>query len=210
MLSDGYRVELKAWGIEVVAITPGELRSSFDDTGKAAWHQVLAEATRKSLAPPPTSTASNPTPLTVIPPSLSLSSINHYDRAYLSSRHRPRTIGTADMFTDAVEVALRTRYPLPRYDCGDDGAVSSLIGLMPVRWRDWMLGRWFFVWSKTAEGEDVREEKGEEEDEMTSPAGEMERGKSKDRVMERERKMAAEEEKDKLTESFVIEDSADG
>ncbi len=197
MLCDVYRVELRPFNIHVVAITPGELRSAFHGTSKVNYGAILSECTHRALQPPPSTPSSAP-----VPPPLPLSVINHYDRCYLANaKRRPRTVGSADMFTDAVEVAMRTRFPLPRYDCGDDAAVSSLLLLLPARLRDWLLSRWFMRWTTTAGGEDVTEHK---EDDLADKAGDTAIAvKPKDKLMERERKTAPEEE----TETFVIDDS---
>ena len=213
MLADVYRVELRAFNIEVVAITPGELSSAFHDTSKANWHRVLAETTQRALerTPPPSSSSSS----TPIPAPLPLSIVNHYDRAFHLSFNRPSTTGTPDACTDAIELALRSRYPLPRYDCGDDGAVSSLLTLLPVRARDWLLGRWFMKWTVTQAGEEVVESRrgvGEEEVEAAvveggGGGGGGDKKKGDDKVMAAERKMAPEEETEQLTERFVIEES---
>ena len=202
MLADVYRVELRPFNIQVVSITPGELHSSFHEASKANWHRVLAETTQRSLAPPSTSSSPS-TP----PPPLPLSIVNHYDRCYLHSAKRPRTVGTPDVFTDAIEVALRTRYPLPRYDCGDDGTVSSLITLMPMRARDWFLGRWFMKWTTTQAGEDVVEQKEQETVVEIGGGGGGDKKKGDDKQMAAERKRAPEEETEQLTDKFVIEES---
>ena len=133
-LSNGWRQELRAFGIAVVEVCPGELRSDFHATSRSNYGQLLRECSEAALQP---AGAQPP----ACPPPLPLSVLNHYDRCYTASSRRWRVLGDASMSSDAIEAALRTAAPPARIDCGDDAAASSVLRLLPTRCIDWLLGR---------------------------------------------------------------------
>ena len=216
-LAAAYRVELHAFGIRVVSICPGELYSSFHDHSKKRYTEVLRECTDRAAQlanpqsphaasaatqPPPAASlspyySSNPTASSV-PPPLPPSVLLHYDRAYTACRKRWRVVGSPDIAADAVEVALRTRWPLPRYDCGDDAAALPIVQLMPATWLDFMLGHSFYT-PAAGDAEEADDDADHAEPAAATAAataGER-RVSARDevRAMEKERREAADDEK---------------
>ena len=163
-LCDAWRQELRAFGICVVEICPGELLSDFHRTSRDNYAAIMRECTETALQAAGTArdaasaAAASSSPAPACCPPLPLSVLNHYDRCYAASCRRWRVVGSADMSSDAIEAALRSGRPAARYDCGDDAAVSSLVRLLPTRWLDWLLARWWERWTTTdhvdATGED--------------------------------------------------------
>ena len=152
-LANAYRVELHGFGIRVVTICPGELYSKFHNNSKRLYAEVMRECTERAeqqLSPPTAQSAysysqSHTAASSSAPPPLPAAVLRQYDRAYTQCRKRWRVIGSADIAADAVEVALRTRWPLPRYDCGDDAAALPIVQLVPAKWLDFMLGHSFYT-----------------------------------------------------------------
>ena len=140
-LASTYRVELHPFGVQVAAICPGEMYSAFHSSSKKLFAEVLRECTERSVQ------AGRPSAggAVSVPPPLPLSIVHYYDRVYSACRKRWRIVGSPDMAADAVEVALRTRWPLPRYDCGDDAAALPIVQLLPSRWVDFALGLPFYT-----------------------------------------------------------------
>jgi NAD(P)-dependent dehydrogenase (short-subunit alcohol dehydrogenase family) len=137
-LCDCWRQELRAFGIAVVEVCPGELLSAFHRRSADNYAQIMRECTVRALQQAGGAAAASPP---ACPPPLPLSVLNHYDRAYAACSRRWRVVGSADMSSDAI------------YDCGDDAAVSSIVRLLPTSCLDWMLGRWFARFTKTADDE---------------------------------------------------------
>ena len=163
-LAAAYRVELHSFGIRVVSICPGELYSAFHGNSQRMYADVLREATQRAMHAEQQSAALAATPhsssssaaashsqpvsgpsLPSVPPPLPLSVVQLYDRMYSLCRQRWRIVGYPDIAADAVEVALRTRWPLPRYDCGDDAAALPIVQLLPAKWLDFALGHAFYT-----------------------------------------------------------------
>ena len=205
-----YRVELQQFGIRVVSICPGELYSAFHQRSKAMYADVLRECTERAgqaeqqpgtrAAPPP----SPPPP----PPPLPLSLVRHYDRVYSACRQRWRVVGPADIAADAVEVALRTRWPLPRYDCGDEATVLPLLQLLPSNWLETALGLPFATTAAPHSNTTTAEAQQSAVDSRAAAAGEDGTAASQsatvvavDRTREAERRAASKEERETLIDS---------
>ena len=159
-LASAYRVELQAFGVRVVTICPGELYSAFHNNSKRMYADLLRECTERAVQASQHSAAGSPAQpqpasarslssaspsSSAVPFALPLSIVQHYDRVYSACRQRWRIVGSPDIAADAVEVALRTRWPLPRYDCGDDAAALPVVQLLPAKWLEFALGLPFYT-----------------------------------------------------------------
>ena len=229
-LAAAYRVELHAFGVRVVSICPGELYSSFHNNSKKLYAEVVRECTDRAVQAPSssvpsashtaTSSSSLSSPASSVPLPLPLSFVRHYDRVYDLCRQRWRVVGSPDIAADAVEVALRTRWPLPRYDCGDDAAALPILQLLPSKWIDFGLGLPFYTTAapldssqqRTDQTGDVEAEAEEDHTAESSEAADSRRTEAVRRVsgrleraMEKERREAADEEK----QTFIDATEAD-
>lgn len=119
-LNDSLRMELKPWGIEVVSIEPGAIKTPI-------WHKSVSETqTLVDSLPQQAETLYGPA------------------LAYLKetiSRTGESGIPAEEVAKVVAEALLSAR-PKTRYLVGRDAKIGALLArLLPDRWRDWLVAR---------------------------------------------------------------------
>lgn len=116
-LSDAWRGELEHWGIGVVIVEPGAMRTDIFDTAAAAAEKALAGTSPEQLA------------------------LYGRQLAALAKASAKMKLHSPDHLADAVVKALTTARPKARYTVGPDTRLLGLLARLPLRTRDRLVMR---------------------------------------------------------------------
>jgi len=116
-LSDAWRGELEHWGVGVVIVEPGAMRTDIFDTAAAAAEKALAGTSPEQSA------------------------LYGRQLAALAKASAKMKLHSPDYLADAVVKALTAARPKARYTVGPDTRLLGLLARLPLRTRDRLVMR---------------------------------------------------------------------